>query len=60
MTGLVRHIAEEPAFVGIGYAKASRLAEVFGAELPRLLAADDPAPFGPYVGQAAAETLAKA
>jgi exodeoxyribonuclease V alpha subunit len=57
---LVRHLAETPAFEGIGYAKAARLVDTFGDELPRLLARGDPAPFEPVVGERAAVTLVAA
>lgn len=57
---LVRHLAETPAFEGIGYAKAARLVETFGEELPRLLADGDPLPFVPIVGERAATTLVAA
>lgn len=54
---LVRHLAETPAFVGIGYAKAARLVEQFGDDLPRLLAEGDPVPFELIVGTATAANL---
>ncbi|WP_162003504.1 AAA family ATPase [Microvirga tunisiensis] len=60
MTGLVRHLAEDQAFAGIGYAKAARLVEAFGADLPRLLSEGDPTPFVPIVGVATAATLIEA
>ncbi|MBM6581667.1 AAA family ATPase [Microvirga sp. BT689] len=59
-TALVRHLATDPAFEGIGYALAARLAEAFGDDLPRRLAAGDPAPFEPIVGARAATTLVAA
>ena len=59
MTILVRHLAEDPSFEGIGYAKASRLAAAFGSELPRLLGEGDPAPFVALVGEVPAESLVR-
>ena len=56
----MRHLAETPAFEGIGYARATRLVDAFGDDLPRLLAAGDPTPFGPVVGEPAAATLVAA
>lgn len=57
---IVKHLATDPEFVGIGYAKAGKLAEAFGGDLPKILADGDPAPFAPIVGQDAAETLVAA
>ena len=56
----MRHLAETPAFEGIGYTKAARLVETFDEELPRLLADGDPLPFVPVVGERAAATLVAA
>ncbi|HML44358.1 MAG TPA: AAA family ATPase [Hyphomicrobium zavarzinii] len=60
MAALIRHLAETPAFEGIGWAKAARLAEVFGPDLPRLLAGGDPNPLATVVGEREAETLVRA
>lgn len=57
---LVRHLAETPAFEGIGYAKAARLVGTFDEDLPRLLAEGDPLPFVPVVGERAAASLVAA
>lgn len=57
---LVRHLAEGPAFAGIGYAKAAKLAAAFGDDLPKLLADGDPGPFQHILGEAAASVLVAA
>lgn len=57
---LLRHLAETPAFEGIGWTKAARLVHDFGPDLPRLLAGGDPTPFVPVVGERPAEVLVKA
>lgn len=59
MQSLVQHLAREPAFRGIGFAKAARLAEAYGEDLPRLLAGGDPTPFIDIVGNQAAEVLVR-
>lgn len=38
-TALIRHLAQDPAFVGIGPAAAARLWDRFGDDLPRVLGA---------------------
>ncbi|WP_127752629.1 AAA family ATPase [Devosia sp. 1566] len=60
MSVIVKHLATDPEFIGIGYAKAGKLAEKFGSELPKMLADGDPGPFAPIVGQEAADTLVAA
>lgn len=57
---LVRHLAESSAFQGIGYARAAKLADRFGDELPRLLAGGDPQPFAEILGQSGAQLLVEA
>lgn len=57
---LVRHLAESPTFQGIGYARAAKLADRFGAELPRLLADGDPEPFVEILGHPGAQVLVAA
>ena len=57
---IVKHLATDPEFVGIGYAKAGKLAEAFGGDLPKILADGDLTPFVPIVGQDIAETLVAA
>lgn len=57
---LVRHLATDPSFTGIGYAKAAKLLERFGDNLPRLLADGDPAPFVEILGEKTATVLVEA
>lgn len=54
---LVRHLAQDPAFVGIGPASAARLWERFGDELPRVLADGDAGVFSDVVGEERAAAL---
>ncbi len=57
---IVRHLAEEPAFVGIGYATAGRLWQRFGAELYRLLGDGDAEALSEIVPLERAESLVAA
>ena len=57
---VVRFLATDPAFVGIGVARASRLREVFGDDLPRVLGGGDVDLLADVVGQERAETLVAA
>lgn len=54
---LVRHLAQDPAFVGIGPASASRLWERFGDDLPRVLADGDADVLSDVVGKERATAL---
>lgn len=54
---LVRHLAEDSAFAGIGYAKAAKLAAEFGDDLPKRLAEGDPGPFEQILGRDVAARL---
>ncbi len=57
---IVRHLAEEPAFVGIGYATAGRLWTRFGADLCRVLGDGDVAALADVLGIDRAAELARA
>lgn len=59
-TAIVRHLAENPAFVGIGYATAGRLAAALGDDLARALAEGDFAALTPILGAERSETLVAA
>lgn len=54
---IVRHLATNPSFAGIGYAKAAKLGEAFGSDLARVLADGEVGLFTPIVGQDVAEGL---
>ncbi|GEO99122.1 AAA family ATPase [Methylobacterium haplocladii] len=49
-TALARHLAEDPAFVGIGYATAGKLQAALGDDLPRALADGDVDALEPVLG----------
>jgi exodeoxyribonuclease V alpha subunit len=57
---IVRHLAEEAAFIGIGYATAGRLWRRYGADLYRLLGDGDVAALSEVLGEDRAEELARA
>jgi exodeoxyribonuclease V alpha subunit len=59
-TAIVRHLAENPAFVGIGYATAGRLAAALGDDLARSLADGDLDALIPILGAERSETLVAA
>lgn len=54
---IVRHLAEDPAFEGIGYATAAKLWRAFGAELYALLGNGDGARLTEVLGADRAERL---
>ncbi|MBJ3784191.1 AAA family ATPase [Devosia sediminis] len=54
---IVRHLATNPSFAGIGFAKAAKLGEAFGSDLARVLADGDVQQFVPIVGREVAEGL---
>lgn len=60
LAAIVRHLAEEPAFVGIGFATAGRLAAALGDDLARSLADGDLEALEPILGAERAETLVAA
>ncbi len=55
---LVRFLATDPAFPGIGVARASQLREAFGDELARVLGSGDASLLESVLGRDLAETLA--
>jgi hypothetical protein len=57
---LVRHLAEDPAFAGIGYATAGRLWEAFGADLSAILGNGEIGRLEPLLGVERAEALIEA
>lgn len=57
---LVRHLAEDPAFEGIGYATASRLWETFGERLYAVLGNGDVERLTTVLSRERAEALAQA
>lgn len=59
-TVVVRHLAERPEFVGIGYAKSARLGEAFGDDLAKVLGSGDPGPLVPVLGEDLAASLIEA
>jgi exodeoxyribonuclease V alpha subunit len=60
LAAVVRHLAEDPAFVGIGYATAGRLATALGDDLVRSLAVGDLEALIPILGAERSETLVAA
>lgn len=54
---IVRYLAEEPAFIGIGFASAGRLRERFGASLFRVLDEGDVESVSQVLGEDRAERL---
>lgn len=59
-TAVVRHLAEDPAFAGIGYATAGRLQVALGDDLPRVLGDGDVARLARVIGFERAEVLVEA
>ena len=57
---IVRHLAEDPAFEGIGYATAAKLREAFGDELSTLLGNGDVARLTAVLSEDRAERLVAA
>ena len=57
---IVRFLATDPAFEGIGVARASKLREVFGDDLARVLGGGDVELLAGVLGRERAETLAVA
>jgi exodeoxyribonuclease V alpha subunit len=57
---IVRHLAEDPAFEGIGYATAAKLWEAFGQRLYSVLGNGDVRRLTPVLGAERAEALAQA
>lgn len=60
ITALVRHLAEDPAFVGIGYATAGKLQAALGDDLGRALADGDLVALEPILGIERAHDLVAA
>lgn len=60
VAGIVRHLVENPAFVGIGPASARRLADRFGEDLPRVLANGDVSALAEVLDEERAVTLVAA
>ncbi|WP_279479468.1 AAA family ATPase [Aureimonas sp. SK2] len=57
---VARHLATSPEFEGIGFARASRLAEAFGEKLASVLGSGDPTPLVPILGADLATSLIEA
>ncbi|KMO31321.1 hypothetical protein VQ02_26205 [Methylobacterium variabile] len=57
---IVRYLAEDPAFAGIGYVTADRLQSALGGELPRVLGDGDVPRVAPVTGVERAERLVAA
>ena len=57
---IVRYLATNSSFAGIGFARAAKLGEAFGQNLARVLADGDVELFTPIVGQDVAEGLVSA
>jgi exodeoxyribonuclease V alpha subunit len=59
-TTLVRHLADDPDFRGIGYATAAKLWSAFGEDLYSILGNGDAAPLTDLLGAERAESLVQA
>jgi exodeoxyribonuclease V alpha subunit len=57
---IVRHLAEDPAFAGIGYATASKLWKAFGDKLYAVLGGGDAGCLTDLLGRERAEALVRA